>query len=965
MKIRKTKTAGKYRAGIIRLFIAAVLIGLLDAVFLFFFSAVQAIQVIETTSESELAHVSYSYRHAETDRRELESNYDERYLRKLRFLDHIAGAENRRDYASLKARFFPEESFFLLTADGSPQETGEEEPFSEEVRSLLAEKEGKEGILTDEQYRYYYLDLDPETIGVIRRTDEDYKTFLNHAKSGIQILYESSADRDGYLIAAQDGVIFLDPDYKHMGQKSEDVIAKLLDLEQILHRLRRKTASVHALQDYSLIMLTSGEKKHLAVMGSCFIPDEGVELYHVTELPKIISLSAKNALAVLIVLLTVLFVYVMFYWFLKTDQLRSPESEGAFEHNVKYRLFAVAAIGIFLCGCMAYYANTLFRISSYIMDDDEDILKIRSVLKNGARSAEELTAIYETEYLDYAHMISFWLSDAPSFRTAEELRSLSGIFGLDYIMTFNQEGKEVLSDSGYVGFAISENPEDQSYPFRILERGVSEYAQEARKDELTDTYHQIIGVRLETPDGRPDGFLQIIFSPQHLDYIEKSSSLSSIFDHFVVSAINRYFVINAETGVFEYSPEHVLDGQPAGDHGFSEAALSPRWKGYAKIDGSRYYLSSFLNDGYYIYNALETGNLYPGRTMYVFFAVILSLLSILILRGILETIEHPHARPDPSEDTDPKNAKDLNRTEKMKPVGAEKAEDRLGKLLYVIGMSAAIVLFVSFLFGRSFYGDSSIIVYILENQWPRGINVFSVSAVIIFSLSAFAVVSVFDRILKILSRILSPRMDTLLRLLCSTVQYGSVILVLFISLACFGMDVQSLLAGAGILAIVVGLGAKALIMDIIAGLFIIFEGDFQVGDIVEIGGYTGTVRDIGIRTIRIESWDGNIKVINNRSISSVINRTMSSSFARVEFPVPVSVNPDDLTAIFREELPVLAGQYPMLSGVPQFEGVRELRGATMICTAKAAVEEKNRGEAEAVLIREIQKILARHEIPMR
>ena len=78
--------------------------------------------------------------------------------------------------------------------------------------------------------------------------------------------------------------------------------------------------------------------------------------------------------------------------------------------------------------------------------------------------------------------------------------------------------------------------------------------------------------------------------------------------------------------------------------------------------------------------------------------------------------------------------------------------------------------------------------------------------------------------------------------------------------------------------LVVGLGMQSLIGDVVAGLFIVFENEFNVGDIVTIGDFRGTVVEIGIRTTKLEAL-GNIKIINNSDIRGVLNQTLKPSTA--------------------------------------------------------------------------------------
>ena len=81
------------------------------------------------------------------------------------------------------------------------------------------------------------------------------------------------------------------------------------------------------------------------------------------------------------------------------------------------------------------------------------------------------------------------------------------------------------------------------------------------------------------------------------------------------------------------------------------------------------------------------------------------------------------------------------------------------------------------------------------------------------------------------------------------------------------------LASLGLGSLIIGMGARELITDIIAGLFIIFEGDFRVGDVIDVGSYVGMVQEIGLRTTKIAGWNKNVKILNNRNLTNVVNMT--------------------------------------------------------------------------------------------
>ena len=133
---------------------------------------------------------------------------------------------------------------------------------------------------------------------------------------------------------------------------------------------------------------------------------------------------------------------------------------------------------------------------------------------------------------------------------------------------------------------------------------------------------------------------------------------------------------------------------------------------------------------------------------------------------------------------------------------------------------------------------------------------------------------------------LTKRMGkAILDLLSNLVKY-----VMFFILAClilnaFGINATAILAGLGIVALVIGLGVTSLIEDIVAGFFIIAERLFDVGDIIVIDGFRGTVESIGIRSTKVVDIGGSVMTMRNSSIGSLINLTDRQSCAAVTIPL--------------------------------------------------------------------------------
>lgn len=149
----------------------------------------------------------------------------------------------------------------------------------------------------------------------------------------------------------------------------------------------------------------------------------------------------------------------------------------------------------------------------------------------------------------------------------------------------------------------------------------------------------------------------------------------------------------------------------------------------------------------------------------------------------------------------------------------------------------------------------------------------------------------------------NAKMLTVMSLLTSVLKWVVVIIIILLVLSIFGVDTGTLLASAGILTLVIGLGAQSLIADILAGFFLVFEGEYQVGDIVSIDGWRGTVKDIGIRVTRLVDAGGNVKTINNSDVKNVVNQTSELSVAKVYMSIDYAESLERVELVLKDALP--------------------------------------------------------------
>ena len=200
------------------------------------------------------------------------------------------------------------------------------------------------------------------------------------------------------------------------------------------------------------------------------------------------------------------------------------------------------------------------------------------------------------------------------------------------------------------------------------------------------------------------------------------------------------------------------------------------------------------------------------------------------------------------------------------------------------------------------------------------------------------------------------RSKTILNLAQSSFNYLIIIVGIFWGMSILGVDLATLFASLGILALVIGFGAESLIADMITGLFMIFENEYNVGDIIELGGYRGTVTSIGIRTTCVTDAGGNVKVINNSDMRNIINLSSQSSFAICDFPIPYEIKIADAEKALDKVLTRVQEKYPEIFPTkPEYKGVQALDASAVTLRVVAAVAESDRFSAARLLNRELKE----------
>jgi small conductance mechanosensitive channel len=172
-----------------------------------------------------------------------------------------------------------------------------------------------------------------------------------------------------------------------------------------------------------------------------------------------------------------------------------------------------------------------------------------------------------------------------------------------------------------------------------------------------------------------------------------------------------------------------------------------------------------------------------------------------------------------------------------------------------------------------------------------------------------------------------------LRTMASTIRatsYGVFGFIVFLQvLNLFEIPYQPILASAGILGVAIGLGAQSIFKDMLNGILILVEDQYNVGEIVGVAGVKGTVEDLSLRRTTVRDADGTLYTIPNSQIATVSNLSRDYAVATLNVSVDASANPDKVIALLADvatqvrndpDFRDMAVADPVILGVDKIEG---------------------------------------------
>ena len=209
----------------------------------------------------------------------------------------------------------------------------------------------------------------------------------------------------------------------------------------------------------------------------------------------------------------------------------------------------------------------------------------------------------------------------------------------------------------------------------------------------------------------------------------------------------------------------------------------------------------------------------------------------------------------------------------------------------------------------------------------------------------------------------SGRVGTLATLISSLMRYAIVLLAFCWIASIIGVDISTIFASIGIIALILGFGAESLVADLVTGVFILFENEYNIGDIIEVDGFRGTVKTISIRTLSLEDSGGNIKIINNSDLKNIVNRSNQGSRAVSDIDVSYDTDLEQLEETLIDILAEIKAKHPgVFIGEIKYAGVETLGASGITLRFVAEVNEKDIFYGRRLLNKELKISFDKHNI---
>ena len=242
--------------------------------------------------------------------------------------------------------------------------------------------------------------------------------------------------------------------------------------------------------------------------------------------------------------------------------------------------------------------------------------------------------------------------------------------------------------------------------------------------------------------------------------------------------------------------------------------------------------------------------------------------------------------------------------------------------------------------------------------------IYIIVAIIIYKIIKKIVIKTLKGNKKRINNVHFQRMKTIQNLILSIIKYMIIIITIVAILAVWGFNVTTLVAGLGLGTAIIGLAFQDLAKDLIAGFAIITEGQYEVGDTIEVDNFMGEVTSISLKTTEITNFKGAKYIVSNRYMDKVINYSENPQLAIVDISTPYEEKTDKVEKVLKDMIEEINDKVPNSEGNLLLWGIQSLSESSVVYRISVPAKSMKHFETERYLRKQIKDHLDKAGIPI-
>lgn len=678
--------------------------------------------------------------------------------------------------------------------------------------------------------------------------------------------------------------------------------------------------------------------------------DASAEVMAVTPIFDVADMIKDQLISVAVLIFAAITIMIALIIFLREDEIDAREEVRFLrKYFLKIQLKKYAIVGLVVSLVLA---GSLIMVSELdYMTNVEEVMgahidKTTKLFDDYYEDTIAIDNMTEGRYYVYGRITDTFLKYHPDYATKEGLGYLARLFGVSNVTLFDSEGNTISTSSPLDHLSILSDEESPFYDLRYVLMGKEELSVNPDTRMLTEDV-SIFAIPSRNENGVADGIVAIETVPDQMERLEPTGLLID-----QTGAVQ--FCVDEEGTILIYYDKKMV-GKNVSSIGITPDMIYDGFTDKYKYDGKDYAaLVRSSKAGYTVlvsqFNSFAPNVVGTGLVSTLLFIIAAMIFAYDGLGSVYKFVSRK-AENSSSSNSDNEVVKwaDLNAGGKMKRV--------INFFIYCF--SAYFI--ISWWMISSGIGAHDTLDYILNGDWEKSVNIFSFVYNVLIIMVYYSVIRWLGAILTRIAIISGPSGETISRLAANVIKYLGAIICLCQVAMNFGVDAKTALTSIGIAGFGLTFGAQDMIKDIIAGIFILFEGNFKVGDLLVINGNWYWVRSIGIRATRVESF-GQVRVINNSQMAGAVNIQNSLDAADCDVYIGNEYDLDDIEEILNYELPLLKSKLPSDVPLPQYDGVREIDGNGIKIRIETYASPMKKGKVSKILRREVLRIFDKYGI---